>query len=1310
MDRNAYLVTLIADLNAKKKAAMAEQLALQEESELWPLVEETMRALYNATGLRIPGMDPETLQTFRSISKIFAKYALLSSNPERSSRPSTLYAEASHKRDLFTHFYHACHDILDRDPESQPLSQVRVLESSDVGDSDEEDKDADEEEVLSPRKKNKKRREYKENIEARQQRDLDVRLREEQNQRREKLRRKLAFGNVDADRERIIINETKRDEEGFIYVHDHIARRIKPHQVEGVRFMWSQVVLKEGAQQGCLLAHTMGLGKTMQVITLLVAIIEAATSSDSSITSQIPDHLKRHKILILAPPGLLNNWMDELLMWFPEDLANRIGGFRTVDSSVPGSARISMIQAWYEDHGILLLGYQMFRTLVGHERGKKFDKKFDEFREELTKYLLDGPDIIIADEAHQMRNPKSGLGEAVARFRSASRIALTGSPLSNNVLEYHAMINWVAHNYLGPLDEFQAKYARDIKEGLYVESTPTERKRAKKRLAILTEDIGPKVHRADLQVIIDQVPEKKEYVLMTPLTEIQERAYNFFVAARNTEPNDDILTKEGNIKQTALWSWINALSLLDCHPAMYLKALEDKEKKLDLEKAEQKKKSKQDREDSTSEGAETTSLALEPKLQEFREIFSQFGSNWEELAKADLVDLSFRTKITLDIVKACRAAQDKVLIFSHRVATLDYLQHILTVLKFSTARLDGRIVTKNRQQMTKDFNTGHTEVFLISTTAGAIGLNLAGANRVVIFDFGYNPTWEEQAVGRAFRIGQTKPVFVYHLCAAGTYEERLYNQIVFKKQLFATVVDKQDVKANAKKVQGDVLKRAERVNQEDLSPYEDHDPQVLGKLLALQKAGQDQGIRRIIETDTLRRKDDDVLDDMDRAEIARETKDNAARRRDPVGWQRKKDKIAQEAREKAQAEVLYYQQMHGLPGRPALMPSAPMRRQSVTGSSAMPFSATQPALQTFTPLPILPPTSQPPGPKLYGSPLPQRKQHDGNASIQPSGPFTAAANMPEKPPMVIGGELRLIQGSPATAIHAAHNQQAFANNASAASVTAPPSSNGTKSASILPGDTVASKSPAKSPVKAALSTVNGLMLANSTTAKVDCKEDHRIKSLANILGELSDEKAARHSRRISISADNTPLGGVPSASVQKELNTGTSQSKSLPATAANSPAMTQRKPSNGRSTPPSIAIHENGMELRLYSRNELRAMKQTQRPLALAAMEAFRDRQEALGKGVAVSPDYHDAWESVEEDNSPGGGNNGKKHNVGSTSSHYFPSGPQDQDGAVDQGGLPSASAGPKPPSDNRETSGSPSKLASGFKAIATLFYPSLRK
>ncbi len=142
-------------------------------------------------------------------------------------------------------------------------------------------------------------------------RDRDQAFVAEQESRRKILRARLetegsiALGSQHGS---IIVNESKRDDQGFIYINDEIAQRIKEHQITGVRFMWDQLVVAK-ERQGCLLAHTMGLGKTMQVITLLVTISQAAASNDPTVSSQIPEEMRKSRTLILSPATLANNWL-----------------------------------------------------------------------------------------------------------------------------------------------------------------------------------------------------------------------------------------------------------------------------------------------------------------------------------------------------------------------------------------------------------------------------------------------------------------------------------------------------------------------------------------------------------------------------------------------------------------------------------------------------------------------------------------------------------------------------------------------------------------------------------------------------------------------------------------------------------------------------------------------------------------------------------------------------------------------------------------------------------------------------------------
>ncbi|RGP76542.1 hypothetical protein FSPOR_125 [Fusarium sporotrichioides] len=629
---------------------------------------------------------------------------------------------------------------------------------------------------------------------------------EEQELRRIRLRAALASQPLASeDGSRIIINESKEEDQGLIYVNDHIARSIKQHQVDGVRFIWNQIVRDASVRQGCLLAHTMGLGKTMQVITVLVALAEASGSQDPSVVAQIPADLQNSRTLVLCPASLVDNWMDELLKWAP---ANALGELRKVTANMPLSERVSTVESWASGKGVLLVGYIMFQKLV-------------EMSSEVSDHLTDGPDVVVCDEAHHMKNRESKTNIACSRFRTKSRIALTGSPLSNNVLEYFAMIDWVAPNFLGPYSEFREIYSAPVERGLYHDSTAYEKKKAQMVLKALEQMVAPKVHRRNISVLKGELPPKQEFIIFVPPTEPQKKLYRLYIKG---------VSREGGDTQADTFAAINHLGLICSHPKCFqakIKVIQDGIM------------SRVDEDNKVTDKSFPKTMIPEftRTLQSFRDLSSPA--------------FSWKTELLTTILNEAREVNDKVLVFSQSLLTLDYLENMCRMQRRTVSRLDGATQVAARQQQVKDFNQGSKEVFLISTAAGGVGLNIQGANRVVIFDIRYNPAHEQQAVGRAYRIGQQKKVFVYRFMVAGTFEDNLNNRQVFKMQLASRVVDKKNPISWSKR-KGDVVAEIRDRPATDLIPYLGKD-QILDKLIKLRENGE--AIRSIVLTDTFEEED-----------------------------------------------------------------------------------------------------------------------------------------------------------------------------------------------------------------------------------------------------------------------------------------------------------------------------------------------------------------------------------------------------------------------------------------------------------------------
>lgn len=589
--------------------------------------------------------------------------------------------------------------------------------------------------------------------------------------------------------------------------------------------------------------------------------------------------------------------MDELLTWAPR---GALGDLRKIDASIKSmTTRLEIIEDWNENGGVLVLGYEMFRTLIANNSTAKRIPPLDPQEHKNAKlWLLDGPNIVVADEAHKMKNATAGLTVAASQFRTRTRLAMTGSPLANNVEEYHTMIEWIAPNYLGPIVEFRAKYVEPIQRGMFSDSTSSERRKSLKMLNVLNRDLTPKVHRADISVLRGHLKPKTEFVIQVPLTPVQEQAYRIYV--RSMLNSSYVRNAAGELAQSTLWHWLAVLALLCNHPECFKNKLQERKDEADGN-GRTKKPSTGDRLASATQNmmaSDDDAEDISPmwKVGVTEELMTKEMALFAKVADITDVALSHKVSILIQILDASKAAGDKVLVFSQSLPTLNYLEALCKRTGRIYTRLDGKTDMAKRQAATKNFNAGNTELYLISTTAGGLGLNLPGANRVIIFDFKFNPINEEQAIGRAFRIGQQKPVFVYRFVVGGTFEDRIHNKAVFKMQLASKVVDKKNPIAWAKKKRaGDFLFEPKEVNQDDLSSAKGKDPQVLDKILE-QCAGN---IRSIVMTDIFERHDDDILTAEEQKEVDQLFGEEQLKRTNPTGYEKlmKKRLVDQATRE-----------------------------------------------------------------------------------------------------------------------------------------------------------------------------------------------------------------------------------------------------------------------------------------------------------------------------------------------------------------------------------------------------------------------------
>lgn len=562
-------------------------------------------------------------------------------------------------------------------------------------------------------------------------------------------------------------------------------------------------------------------------------------------------------------------------MWSPRD--SKIGPLRKITSSDTVSVRLGELFAWDEEGGVLIVGYDIFRSWVQNNTASKSKPLSDDEHQRTKKCLLNGPNIIVADEAHEMKNQRSQISSATSEFRSKSRIALTGTPLSNELNDLYSMVNWVSPGYLGTPVEFRANYVEPIAEGLFTESSYQERRKCLVKLQVLKEILNPKINRADISVIEGSLPPKVEFVITVPMTDLQKAAYNSYV-----EP---ILQAKGDVGYARILSWLQTLSLCCNHPACFRdKLIGQANSAATLRNNAAKLKEKTNEVDGADQGSVDESnkeIVAQASLPET--IVADQERHFSAIPDVSDCNFSYRMQLLDRIIAESVKAGDKVLVFSHSIPTLNYIGRMLEVSRHRYCRLDGKTPVNNRQHETKRFNTVNSEqVYLISTTAGGLGLNIVGANRVVIFDFQFNPTNEEQAVGRAYRLGQRKPVFVYRFVAGGTFEEIKYNKAIFKAQLAFRVVDKKNPIRSASRSLRSYIFPVKQVERQNVSEYIGKDPLVLDKIIRDDVEG---AICKITLTETFQKEDNDKLTEEEKLRVQQTIADEHLKRTDPVAFE-----------------------------------------------------------------------------------------------------------------------------------------------------------------------------------------------------------------------------------------------------------------------------------------------------------------------------------------------------------------------------------------------------------------------------------------
>ncbi|CAB3223740.1 unnamed protein product [Arctia plantaginis] len=341
---------------------------------------------------------------------------------------------------------------------------------------------------------------------------------------------------------------------------------------------------------------------------------------------------------------------------------------------------------------------------------------------------------VILDEGHKIRNPDTQVSKLVKKFQTPHKILITGSPMQNSLQELWSLFDFMRPGLLGTYNAFMDHFATPITQGGYANATEYQEATALEIAKALKQLITPYMLRrtkAEVQEHIN-LPDKNEQVLFCAITQEQRDLYMGYLMSNTVRSILDKESRYGDPIRARILVALSTLRKICNHPDLYLYEAHEECEEIDADR---------------------------------------FG-NYRRSGKMLVVN---------SLLKIWHKQGHRALIFSQSRGMLCLLEQYLQMQGFKYLRMDGTVNVGQRQNMIKTFNENpEYTVFLATTRVGGLGVNLTGADRVIIYDPDWNPATDDQAKERAWRIGQMKNVTVYRLLSAGTIEEKIYQRQIFK--------------------------------------------------------------------------------------------------------------------------------------------------------------------------------------------------------------------------------------------------------------------------------------------------------------------------------------------------------------------------------------------------------------------------------------------------------------------------------------------------------------------------------------------------
>ncbi|XP_029999646.1 SWI/SNF-related matrix-associated actin-dependent regulator of chromatin subfamily A containing DEAD/H box 1A isoform X3 [Sphaeramia orbicularis] len=486
--------------------------------------------------------------------------------------------------------------------------------------------------------------------------------------------------------------------------------QLKPYQLIGLKWL---LLLHDHNLSG-ILADEMGLGKTIQAIAFLAQLYEDGIEGPH---------------LITVPASTLDNWVRELKMWCPS--LNVLVYYGSVEDRR------------YLRHDILseAVDYNVIVTTYNLAIGNESDRSL--FRKLRLNYA-------IFDEGHMLKNMNSLRYRHLMAINAEHRLLLTGTPLQNNLLELMSLLNFIMPSMFS---SSTTQLSKMFSMKSYEEQSRFERDRISQAKLIMK----PFILRRVKSEVLQQLPVKEERIEFCAMSEKQQNLYQTLFKKLKASTSGE---------KRELCNVMMQLRKMANHPLLHRQYYTT-----DKLKAMSKLMLK-----------EPTHFDADAALiQEDMEVMSDFELHRLCQQYTSISSYQLETNLVLDsgkfhhlteLLASLKDKGDRVVLFSQFTMMLDIVEVLMRHLKHRYVRLDGSTPIADRIVLIDEYNTDpDIFVFLLSTRAGGLGINLTSANVVILHDIDCNPYNDKQAEDRCHRVGQTRTVQVIKLISKDSIED-----------------------------------------------------------------------------------------------------------------------------------------------------------------------------------------------------------------------------------------------------------------------------------------------------------------------------------------------------------------------------------------------------------------------------------------------------------------------------------------------------------------------------------------------------------